>query len=144
MGRSDLWDILIEQVKLRGYRIELQKIEAAICMHEGIQDAIVLVREDVPGSKRLVGYHVAATEGQPPGVEELRQFIKDKLPEYMVPSAFVGLSALPFTPGGKVDRRALPLPTSSVTTRRRRLSRRARLRKNDWRKSGRGYCASRK
>ena len=104
LGRID------QQVKLRGYRIELQEIEAAICMHEGIQDAIVLVREDVPGSKRLVGYHVAATEGQPPGVEELRQFLKDKLPEYMVPSAFVGLDALPFTPGGKVDRRALPAP----------------------------------
>ncbi|HEY4595794.1 MAG TPA: amino acid adenylation domain-containing protein, partial [Thermoanaerobaculia bacterium] len=105
LGRLD------HQVKVRGYRIELGEVEAALAAQPGVESSVVLAREDVPGERRLVAYVVA------PGAEleaaELRSALQQTLPEPYVPSAFVFLEALPLTPHGKVDRRALPAPDAS-------------------------------
>ncbi len=103
LGRLD------HQVKLRGVRIELGEIEAAVARHPSVREAAVVLREDRPGDRRIVAY-VVGGEGAAPGVAELRTFLKDSLPEPMVPAAVVRLEALPLTPSGKVDRRALPVP----------------------------------
>ncbi|WP_233597088.1 non-ribosomal peptide synthase/polyketide synthase [Corallococcus sp. CA041A] len=99
MGRVDF------QVKLRGYRIEPGEIEAALRTHPGIRDAMVLVREDVPGVQRLVAYVAPEVDTAP-----LRSHLQRSLPDYMVPAAYVALPVLPLTPNGKVDRAALPVP----------------------------------
>jgi len=101
LGRVD------HQVKVRGFRVELGEIEVALSQHPAVGEAVVLARED--GNKRLVGYVVPEGE-QSPGVTALRGFLRGRLPEYMIPSAFVVLESLPLTPSGKVDRRALPAP----------------------------------
>lgn len=103
LGRSD------DQVKLRGYRIELGEIEAQLSQHELVKEAAVVAREDVRGDKRLVAYMTRLGESGP-SVEELRAYLKGRLPDYMVPSAFVILESLPLTPSGKLDRRSLPAP----------------------------------
>jgi amino acid adenylation domain-containing protein/thioester reductase-like protein len=103
MGRAD------HQVKIRGYRIELGDIDAALSLYPDIREAAVIVREDSVGEKRLVAYVVSKTNTNL-GVE-LRGYLKEKLPEYMVPSTFVMLDAMPLTPNGKIDRRALPTPS---------------------------------
>jgi amino acid adenylation domain-containing protein len=104
LGRAD------HQVKIRGFRVELGEIETVLCQHPAVSDPVVVVREDDSGTKQLLAYFVA--KQQPiPGGTELRRFLKDRLPEYMVPHAFVALSCLPLTPNGKVDRRALPAPS---------------------------------
>lgn len=101
LGRID------HQVKVRGFRIELGEIEAVLNQHPGVQASVVVLRDDEPNNQRLVAYGVPHPE-QDITVDEVRGFLKQKLPDYMVPSAFVLLEALPLTPNGKVDRRALP------------------------------------
>jgi amino acid adenylation domain-containing protein len=98
------------QVKVRGYRIELGEIEATLASEPSVKSCAVLVREDEPGNKQLVGY-VVPREGKSPTSQDLQHFIKSKLPEYMAPSQFVFLPSIPLTTNGKVDRKALPAPT---------------------------------
>ncbi|HEY9694282.1 MAG TPA: amino acid adenylation domain-containing protein [Oculatellaceae cyanobacterium] len=123
IGRID------NQIKIRGFRIELGEIESVLCQHPEVREAVVVAIEDIPGEKRLVAYVVLNVEilyktslhyakSTPPippllrggKLGELREFIKQKLPGYMIPSDFVVLDALPLTPNGKVDRKALPQP----------------------------------
>ena len=108
-GSVDFLGRVDHQVKVRGFRIELGEIEALLGKHPALKQVVVLARQDTPGDARLVAYLVPAQQPAPPP-GELRLFIKEKLPEYMVPSAFVSLEALPLTTSGKVDRRALPAP----------------------------------
>jgi len=103
------------QVKVRGYRIELGEIEATLASAPGVKSCAVLVREDEPGNKQLVGY-VVPREGASPSAEDLQQFVKQKLPEYMAPAHFVFLESIPLTTNGKVDRKALPAPTYGGAT----------------------------
>ncbi|HYP01542.1 MAG TPA: amino acid adenylation domain-containing protein, partial [Pyrinomonadaceae bacterium] len=107
LGRAD------HQVKLRGLRIELGEIEAALGKHPAVQDAVVVVREDVPGDKRLVAYTVFKSGASAHG-SELRLFLKETLPDFMLPSAFVALDKIPLTHNVKIDRRALPAPDTAA------------------------------
>lgn len=101
------------QVKIRGFRIELGEIETSLRRFNGITDAAVVAREDRAGGQLLIAYFVSTREPSP-SVSEIRTFLKEKLPEHMIPSAFIALTALPLTPNGKVDRRALPSPGEST------------------------------
>jgi amino acid adenylation domain-containing protein len=103
LGRID------NQVKLRGFRIELGEVEAVINQHPVVAEAVVMVREDQPGDQRLVAYLVT-TIGVPLNIAELRESLKQQLPDYMVPAAFMGMESIPLTTNGKIDRSALPPP----------------------------------
>jgi thioesterase domain-containing protein/acyl carrier protein len=121
LGRLD------HQVKIRGFRIELGEIEAALQEHESVGQAVVMVREDQPGDKQLVAYLVAGPGGEEKAVEkengtrraglrvnELREYLQKKLPNYMVPSVYVELQDMPLTQNGKIDRKKLPRPDTEV------------------------------
>jgi amino acid adenylation domain-containing protein len=108
-GEIEFLGRLDHQVKVRGYRIELGEIEAVLSRHTDVEEAVVIAREDVPGDKQLVAY-LTAKKGSDAGIEELRSYLKSKLPDYMIPSAYVKLDEMPLTPNGKVHRQALPAP----------------------------------
>jgi amino acid adenylation domain-containing protein len=123
-GRIKLLGRVDNQVKIRGFRIEPQEVETVLCQHPGVRAGVVIVREDKPGEKRLVAYVIPNEEAEEqgsrgageqgrenlPNPQSLRTFMREKLPEYLVPSAFVLLEDLPLTPNGKVDTHALPAP----------------------------------
>jgi amino acid adenylation domain-containing protein len=133
-GNIEFLGRLDNQVKIRGFRIELGEIEAMLSQHPAVAEAVVIIQEDVPGDKHLVAYVVPEEQFNNPksgppypplsrgGIQnlkssDLRQFLKEKLPQYMVPSAYVVINSLPLTPNGKVDRRLLPaVDTLSLDT----------------------------
>jgi amino acid adenylation domain-containing protein len=106
IGRIDL------QVKIRGFRVEIEEVESVLGQHPGVRECAVTARADMPGEKRLVAY-VVLDDQQPPKLSELRDFLGAKLPEYMVPSLFVPMEALPLMPNRKVNRAALPAPSAT-------------------------------
>jgi amino acid adenylation domain-containing protein len=112
LGRAD------NQVKIRGFRVELEEIEATLRQHSAIRQAVVVAREDHLGLKQLVAYLQPQNDSVPP-VGELRSYLKEKLPEYMIPSAFVTLETIPMTLNGKIDRKALPAPSGQPVEQRR-------------------------
>jgi amino acid adenylation domain-containing protein len=103
VGRGD------RQIKVRGFRVELEEIESALRRHPQVREAVAVLRGESPGTERLVAYYVAAP-GLVPGVSELRHGLRGVLPEHMIPAAFMALKTLPLTPNGKIDRAALPAP----------------------------------
>ena len=109
LGRLD------HQVKIRGFRIELGEIEAALSRHQAVHQAVVLARDDQQGVKQLVAY-VVCQDGPVPNQQKLRSFLQSEIPEYMVPSLFVFLKAMPLTANNKVDRKALPAPDSTLAS----------------------------
>lgn len=109
LGRLD------HQVKIRGFRIELGEIESVLRRHPDVREVVVMAREDAPGEKRLVAYLVPSASKQPT-VNDLREFLRQSVPDYMVPAAWVTLEKLPLNPNGKVDRKALPKPDATKLT----------------------------
>jgi aryl carrier-like protein len=106
LGRNDF------QVKIRGFRVELGEIEARLAEHPGVREAVVVARQDQPDDQRLVAYVVPKQHdgNDGPRAEELRAYLSGKLPDYMVPALYVRLEAIPLSPNGKLDRKALPAP----------------------------------
>ncbi len=112
-GRLECLGRIDNQVKIRGYRIELGEIEAALSTHEGVRNCVVAARKEHTGDVRLLAY-VVPNGVHRPAIEDLRSYLKTVLPDYMIPSAFAFLDAMPLTPNGKVDRNALPLPGADL------------------------------
>ncbi|MTJ48117.1 non-ribosomal peptide synthetase [Dolichospermum sp. UHCC 0259] len=108
-GNLEFLGRLDDQVKLRGFRIELGEIESLLSSHPTVQDVVVMVREDVAGDQRLVAYLVVKPESSL-SISNLRSFLQEKLPEYMIPTAFIPLETLPLTSNGKVNKKILPAP----------------------------------
>ena len=111
----NFWVALDHQVKIRGFRIELGEIEAQLAQLPGIREVVVLAREDRAGDPRLVAYWVADEVIEP---AQAREHLSKTLPDYMIPAAYVTLAALPVTPNGKLDRKALPVPDEEVLLQR--------------------------
>ena len=111
-GNVEFLGRLDHQVKIRGFRIELGEIEAVLEQHPSVRQAVVVAREDTPGDKRLAAYFVADPQSRVV-VSDLRSHLRKQLPDYMVPSALVQMTALPLTPNGKVDRKVLPAPKAT-------------------------------
>ena len=111
-GSIDFVGRIDDQVKVRGFRIELGEIEAVLGLHPAIRDVVVIVREDIAEDKRIVTY-VVPRSAESPASSELRSFLREQVPEFMVPSTFVFLDEMPLMPNGKIDRRALPVPERS-------------------------------
>ena len=107
-GRVDYLGRIDDQVKVRGYRIELGEIENVLARHPAVARSVAVARPDDRGERELVAYYVP--KGTPVSSNTLRRYLRQSVPDYMVPSAFVSLESLPLTPSGKVDRRALPAP----------------------------------
>ena len=110
LGRVD------HQVKIRGYRVELGEVEDALTSHAAVAEAVAVAREDSPGDQRLVAYVTASDPASPPDAGALLEHLGRRLPEYMLPQAFVVLEDLPRTPNGKLDRKALPAPQSGAAS----------------------------
>ncbi|QQS37256.1 MAG: LLM class flavin-dependent oxidoreductase [Ignavibacteriales bacterium] len=108
LGRLD------HQVKMRGYRIELGEIETLLCKNDSVREGVVMAREDIPGDQRLVAY-IVPQENNKIDINSIREMMREKLPEFMVPSNFVVMEKFPLTPNGKIDRKSFPAPSSSVT-----------------------------
>ena len=111
-GKLEFLNRVDSQVKIRGFRIELGEIESAISQYSTIKNNVVIVREDTPGDKKLVAYIIKGEAGDI-DIAELRVFLKTKIPDYMVPSAFVFIEQFPLTPNGKIDRKVLPSPVEA-------------------------------
>jgi acyl carrier protein len=109
-GRIEFLGRYDHQVKLRGFRIELGEIEAALRDHPAVDEAVAIVREDTPGDARLAAYCIAKKTAPAPSTSDLFRHLRERLPEHMLPHAFVWLESLPLLPGGKIDRAALPAP----------------------------------
>ena len=119
-GTIEFFGRIDDQVKVRGFRIELGEIETLLNQHPTVRETVVVVREDRPEDKHLLAYVVPCENSSDSElIPQLRHFLKEKLPEYMIPSAFLLLAALPLTPSGKVDRRSLPVPDCSQQNRKR-------------------------
>ena len=145
-GSLDFLGRIDHQVKVRGYRIELGEVEAALIGHPRLADAVAVAREDEPGDVRLVAYCVAlADDGPPLTAGELRRWLKERLPDSLVPTLFVPVNALPLSPNGKVDRKALPAPADLSPPRPARRADRAapEPRRGDARPAGGGPPRSR-
>jgi amino acid adenylation domain-containing protein len=111
-GRIEFLGRIDHQVKVRGFRIELGEIEALLSSRPDIREAVVVVREDIPSDQRLIAY-VVCVDDAVPGSDDLRSFLEEKLPDYMVPAVFIKVDTLPLNANGKVDRKALPAPSSA-------------------------------
>jgi len=109
-GRIEFLGRIDSQVKIRGFRIELGEIEYAVAQHPAIKQAVVVAKEDAAGEKRLVAYVVFESGPPPVRIEELQRFLRERLPDHMIPSVFERLGSLPLTPAGKLNRAALPEP----------------------------------
>ena len=116
-GRIEFLGRVDNQVKIRGFRIELEEIEAILTQHPDVREAVVITRNGASGEKRLAAYIVPDAEKTPTS-RELRSFLRERVPAYMLPSSFTALNALPLTPNGKVNRRALPAPEQAKPERR--------------------------
>jgi amino acid adenylation domain-containing protein len=110
-GKIEFLGRIDHQVKIRGFRIELGEIEVLLKQHPQVRETVVIARKDIAHDSRIVAY-IVTHENATPSVNKLREFLRDKLPDYMLPSAFVAVDALPLTPNGKINRRALPVPDS--------------------------------